>query len=285
MNTIDPHDLLIIFLPVLIFESSFSADVFVLAKSKYQLMLLAGPGALGTAVILGFSLLYIFGYGYGNDLTIPQGLAIGAVLSTTDPVSVVALLKEIGANVKFNVLLEGESHFVDGTAMVMFLVTLDIVESGEFSFLDSTLMFFRLVIGGTLFGLLVGYLLTFWFVRIRKDNTLVILITFVTSYGVFFVSEIYFEISGTLALVAMGLYLGPFVRSHFKHETQHSMHTVWGFAFFTLETVIFVITGTFIGEVIYEFEHDDYETTNLDFVKAGLFYLFVMLIRLIVLFI
>ena len=63
------------------------------------------------------------------------------------------------------------------------------------------------------------------------------------------------------------------------------MHTVWGFAFFTLETIIFMITGTFIGEVIYEFEHDEYETTNLDFIKAALFYLFVMLVRLIVLFI
>ena len=141
------------------------------------------------------------------------------MLSTTDPVSVVALLKEIGANVKFNVLLEGESHFVDGTAMVMFLVTLDIVKSGEFNILDSTLMFFRLVVGGTLFGLLVGYLLTYWMVRIRRDNILIILITFVSSYGVFFISEIYFEISGTLALVSMGLYLGPFVRSNYKHET------------------------------------------------------------------
>lgn len=62
---------------------------------------------------------------------------IGSIISTTDPVAVVALLKELGTSIRFNTLLEGESMLNDGTAMVFFLVCMDVVKNGSFEFWPS----------------------------------------------------------------------------------------------------------------------------------------------------
>lgn len=63
-------------------------------------------------------------------------MVIGSIVSATDPVAVVSILKELGTSVKFNIILEGESLMNDGTATVLFLIFKEIVEKGEFNFLS-----------------------------------------------------------------------------------------------------------------------------------------------------
>lgn len=65
---------------------------------------------------------------YKNDLGWPEGLLLGSILSASDPVAVVALLKELGTPITFNILLEGESLFNDGTATVFFIVFMTWIE-------------------------------------------------------------------------------------------------------------------------------------------------------------
>jgi NhaP-type Na+/H+ or K+/H+ antiporter len=122
---------------------------------------------LVTSVILAYALKYLFGY---SDLSLAECLVIGSVISTTDPVAVVALLKELGTSIKFNTLLEGESLLNDGTAFVFFLVCLDVVRNGVFEFWPSVIKFFRLSFGGPLFGILMGWICIAWISRILKDN-------------------------------------------------------------------------------------------------------------------
>lgn len=92
-----------------------------------NILLLAGPGVLWGAIIIAFMLKVILGYGE-DDLSWYEALALGCVLSATDPVAVVALLKELGASVQFNVLVEGESLLNDGTAMVFFMLFMSLVK-------------------------------------------------------------------------------------------------------------------------------------------------------------
>lgn len=118
MSHINPHMILFIFIPVLIFESGFNCDWYVFKRAIVNILILAVPGVLVGAFILGFCLRTILGY--EEDLSWNGAFTMGAILCATDPVAVVALLKELGASVRFNTLIEGESLLNDGTAMVFF---------------------------------------------------------------------------------------------------------------------------------------------------------------------
>lgn len=100
----DPHLILFIFIPVLLFEEGFNCDWYVFKKSFTNIMILAIPGILWGIVILAFILKYVLGY---SELSWSEVLTIGSVLSSTDAVAVVSLLKQLGAHVRFNTLVAG----------------------------------------------------------------------------------------------------------------------------------------------------------------------------------
>ena len=96
---INPHLLLFIFIPVLIFESGFNCDWYVFKRVLINSLVLAVPGILWGALLLAASLKLVLGYGE-DDMDWSGALMMGSILGATDPVAVVALLKELGAPVK-----------------------------------------------------------------------------------------------------------------------------------------------------------------------------------------
>ena len=125
-NDIDPHVLLYIFLPPLIYEGPAAVDFHVFRRSAFQMLLLAGPGVMActclTAVIVK-STLTDYHWSWTACMT------FGAMLSATDPVAVVALMKELGAPKQLSILIEGESLFNDGTAMAIFIICAQALET------------------------------------------------------------------------------------------------------------------------------------------------------------
>tara|TARA_B110000503_G_C6949498_1_gene330443 strand:- start:162 stop:452 length:291 start_codon:yes stop_codon:yes gene_type:complete len=89
---------------------------------------MAGPIVVGSTFLSGAAMFYVLGYGENPEFTWSAALLFGAIISATDPVAVVALLKELGASKRLATMIEGESLMNDGTAFVIFLVILDIVE-------------------------------------------------------------------------------------------------------------------------------------------------------------
>jgi NhaP-type Na+/H+ or K+/H+ antiporter len=277
INKIDPHTLLMIFIPGLVFEGAYNTDAYVFGKSKWQVLIMAGPGVLITSFILAWAFTDLFNY---TDINFSEALVIGSIISTTDPVAVVALLKELGASTRFKTILEGESLLNDGTAYVFFLVCLDVVESGGIDWVSAGIKFVRLSFGGPAFGIFIGFLVSKWVKRIRKDSGLIAVISVVACYSVFFFSENYLVVSGILALVSLGVYLSGFMKVNLSHEIDHTMHTVWGFCGFSLESLIFLISGTYIGAKFSNYE--DLTLTTTDIWKACLFYPFLTFIRYLV---
>lgn len=108
-------------------DTAFNCDWHIFRKSLINILMLAGPGVLWGAFIIAFIFKVVLAYG-ADDLSWYEACALGCVLSATDPVAVVALLKELGASVKFNTLVEGESLLNDGTAMVFFLLFMSLVK-------------------------------------------------------------------------------------------------------------------------------------------------------------
>ena len=116
---IDPHLLMFTFLPVLLFESAFLLDIHAIKKSIGQILVLAMPGYLFSSVTTAVVVMYIFSYNWSWNAS----MMVGAILSATDPVAVVALLKSSpgGKDVHhLSIVIEGESLLNDGAAIVLF---------------------------------------------------------------------------------------------------------------------------------------------------------------------
>ncbi len=241
------HTLLFVFIPPLIFESAFNADVFIFVSSFWQILLLALPGVALLCVLIASIMRWVLNY---EHLDWGEALTIGAIIAATDPVAVVALLKELGTSIKFNILLEGESLLNDGTATVFFWVFMDMVEKGEFLFGGFLEQFFRLSFGGPILGLLVGIIFYQIFKTLINSPSVFVVLSIIVCYLTFYLSESDFvklKVSGILALVVLGLYLGEKLKNRIHGSLEESMHVVWHFLAYILETVLFVITGGYLG--------------------------------------
>lgn len=100
--------------------------------------------------------------------------------------AVVALLKELGASVRFNTLVEGESLMNDGTAMVFFMLFMDLAKGKSSTAVGVVVNFVRIALGGPLLGLITGIIVSFWMKRIIRDSVLTVNITFVGAYICFY---------------------------------------------------------------------------------------------------
>lgn len=212
---------------------------------------MAGPMLIVSTVLSALMMRYILQYQMieGVEFSFTAALLFGSIASATDPVAVVVLLKELGASKRLSTLIEGESLLNDGTAMVVFLVLLDLVKGVELTPGDIILKFARLSFGGPLLGLIGGFLLSFILKRIHNNFVLEVNSTVVVAYLVFFLAEMTpLHVSGILALVALGLYMTRSGRTMISAESEHSVHHVWGYIGFIAETIIFILTGLILGE-------------------------------------
>lgn len=107
----------------------------------------------------------------------------GSILSCTDTVAVLALLKEIGAPKKFNSLIEGESLLNDGSCMVLFTIAAEIIKNAAALYwVDIVKLFFTLTVGGAALGIAFGVVASYWMKRAHNDPLLIVNITFITCY-------------------------------------------------------------------------------------------------------
>lgn len=202
----------------------------------------------------------------------------GSIISATDPVAVVCLLKELGASRRLATLIEGESLLNDGTAMVVFLVLLAIAEGEEASIGGIIAQFIRLALGGPAIGLIAGVVVSFMLSRIHNNFVLEVNTTIFASYLLFFLSEnTEIMVSGILAIVAFGLYMSNIGKTRISSESEHAVHHVWGFIGFLAETVIFILTGLIMGQRAAQ----DNFITPLDYVKMLGSYAILHIIRFV----
>ncbi len=172
----------------------------------------------------------------------------GAINSATDPVAVVALLKELGVTVRISTLIEGESLLNDGTALVLFIVLAEMAQGDEKTAGEIATMFCRMSLGGPLLGIAFGYIMSFTLSRIHNEPILESNLTVCMPYILFYVAEHHdVHVSGILALVAMGLYMTNRGRARISTESEEAIHAIWHYIGFVAETLIFLISGIVLG--------------------------------------
>ncbi|MBI9067908.1 MAG: cation:proton antiporter [Salinivirgaceae bacterium] len=245
---IDPHLILFVFLPTLIFEAAFAIDVHTFKKSVANALILAIPGIIIALVLTGALVMGLkyFGIGFKN-WGWSLALMFGAVASATDPVAVVSLLKGLGASKKLGTLIEGESLLNDGTAIVIFMVFflgLTGASTGNLPITD----FFRVSVGGILLGIIIGGVTIAWVKRVFNDAMVEITVIVVAAYLTFYIAEDFFHISGVLGLVALGLAMASVGKTRISPGVEHFLHEFWELAAFFANTLIFIIVGVVIAQ-------------------------------------
>ncbi len=279
---LDPHLVLYVFLPILIFEAAYALDVHVFKKSFWNAFYMAGPGIVTATMMTGGCVIAIYSLGWGlTDWNISTGnvgiylaMLFGAVASATDPVAVVALLKELGASKKLGTLIEGESLLNDGTAIVAFLLLIGAVTgSGVFTAYGAVKGFFYIGLGGAALGILIGLVGVAWVKRVFNDPHVETSVMLMTAYMAFYACEYLLGMSGVLGLVGLGLVWAGIGRTRISPEVQHFMHEFWEFAAFVANVVIFIVVGVVIALKV--------EAEAKDFLMLGLVYVTIHLVRLI----
>eukprot|EP01060_Flectonema_neradi_P021414 TRINITY_DN2901_c0_g1_i2.p1 TRINITY_DN2901_c0_g1~~TRINITY_DN2901_c0_g1_i2.p1 ORF type:complete len:1343 (+),score=274.12 TRINITY_DN2901_c0_g1_i2:28-4056(+) len=245
ISEMNPHLIFHIFLPVLIFESAFAMEIPVFKKVVSHCVTLAGPGLMVASALTAVTAKYLFTqYPWSWEAC----ALFGTILSATDPVAVVALLKDLGASPIISTLIEGESLFNDGTAIVFFSVFEEAVEDGGFHKGIGTVLLQFLVVafGGPLFGLIIGMITVASLNRVFNDPLIEVTLTIVAAYVTFFVCEGFFGVSGVLGVVTCGCFM-----SYYRHcispEVVHTLHHFWEMTVYLTNTLIFILAGMIVA--------------------------------------
>lgn len=235
---ISPNLILALLVPPLIFEAAFHLNINDLRRNLVPILTLAIFGVVLTTLIVGGIITW------GTGLALPVALVFGALVSATDPVSVVALFRSMGVPKRLQVLLEGESLFNDGTAIVIFdlVIIAAILGTQSFNLTSSLLEFIRVAGGGLLIGFVLGWLVSQAISRI-DDHLIETTLTSVLAYGAYLIAEPILGVSGVLAVVAAGLVNGNIGPRGMSPTTRIVVANFWEYAAFLSNSFIFLLIG------------------------------------------
>ncbi len=230
-----PELILILFVPPLIFEAAFHLNFNDLRRSLPAILVLAVPGVILTTLIVAGALAF------GVHLSLPVALVFGSLISATDPVAVIALFKVLGVPRRLALLVEGESMFNDGTALVLFNLMLAVAITGQFNFFQSLGDFFRVSLGGIVIGLALGWLVSRLIARI-DDYLIETTLTTVLAYGAYLAAD-QLHFSGVLAVVAAGLVNGNLGTQGMSPTTRIVLFNFWEYLAFLTNSLVFILIG------------------------------------------
>ena len=197
-----PDMILILFLPALVFEGSVKLDVRDLIRDSVPLLLLANAGVLLAALVTGFLVHWLIG------LPLLIALLFGSIISATDPISVLAIFKDLSVDKRLSLIMEGESLLNDGTAVVLFGILFGAVVAEKLSVPKSVEQYVLAVVGGAILGSTLGYLAS-RMTETADDPQVEITLTTILAYGSYLFAY-HLHMSGVIATASAGLMLGNF---------------------------------------------------------------------------
>ena len=226
--------ILLAFVPGLVFEAALTLDLAELWRRILPVSLLATAGVAITVVLIGTFTHLVIGFSWAS------GMLLGAILATTDPIAVVALLRRLKAPAGLTAILEGESLFNDGTGVAVFSAVLATILSGAPSLGDATIRFLEITAGGAVIGIAVGFA-GLALLRFAEDAPLEILATMVIAYGSYLAADL-LHASGIVAVVVAGIVVARYgARIGRLHGPQ--LLGFWSLLAFVLNAMLFILVG------------------------------------------
>ena len=252
--------LLDIMLSFLLFAGALHTNFQQLKVQRKPILSFATFGTLTSTFLVGVFSYYLLGF-LGFDVAFIYCLLFGALISPTDPIAVLGILKQVGAPKKLETKIVGESLFNDGVGVVVFLTIYEIASGNSaVTFGNVAQMFLMEVVGGMVLGLILGWI-TYRLMKTIDDYDIEVVITIAAVMGGTVLAQ-YLHISAPLAMVTAGLFVGnDRVRdTSMSKITEQYVDKFWELIDILLNTVLFVLIGMEILVLTYD----------QDYVIAGL---------------
>ena len=242
---ISSETFLIVFLPILLFETALSMNVRRLMDDIGPILMMAIVAVVVSTLLVGAVLSEFSGMG------IVTCLLLGAIVSTTDPAAVVGIFREVGAPKRLTTLVEGESLLNDAAAIALYSVLLGVL-SKDASWSQGIVIkeFLVLFLGGGFAGFVIGRLACASFAWLRGWPAAEISLTVAVAYLSFFISEHYLHVSGVVATVVAGLVVGSTGRTRMSTTTFETLSHSWHQFGFWANSLIFLFAAMLIPKMM-----------------------------------
>jgi CPA1 family monovalent cation:H+ antiporter len=240
-------------LSFLLFAGALHTNFEQLKLQRWPVFIFSTFGVLISTFLVGGAIFYML-----NLLGLPIGfiycLLFGALISPTDPIAVLGILKKSKVPKKLETKIVGESLFNDGVGVVVFLTIFKIAESGlgNFQFRDVLNLFGQEILGGIGLGFILGWV-TYRLMKSIDDYDIEVIITLASVMVGTLIAHT-FHLSGPLAMVTAGLIVGnDTIRSSSMSEvTEHYVDKFWELIDILLNAVLFVLIGMEILVLVFE---------------------------------
>lgn len=226
---LSPGLILWLFVPALVFEAALNLDLSALMHMIRPVALLASLGVVMSVALIGALTHAVLGLDW------PAALLLGAILSPTDPIAVVAVVRRSGAPRRLAALLEGESLFNDGTGVAAFTAILAAIATGHVAAVDIGLRFLLITVGGAAVGVVIG-LAGASLVRRTTNVVLEVGLTLAVAYGSYALATLV-GVAGVMAVVAAGVAMARVGR--WGPDTERS----WARIAVVLNVALFTLIG------------------------------------------
>jgi monovalent cation/hydrogen antiporter len=232
---LEPDLVLLIFLPPLLYAAAFFSNLRELRANIRPIGLLAVGLTIATTCAVAVVAHAVIGLDWG------PAFVLGAVVSPTDAVAPAEIIRRLGVPRRVVTIVEGENLTNDWVALVTYKFAVAAVVTGSFSLWEAVPEFVLTGVGGVAVGIVVGIVVAAVRRRI-EDATTEITISLLTAYAAYIPAE-ELGLSGVLAAVTVGVWLGWQASELTTHETRIELHAIWGILQFLLNAVLFVLIG------------------------------------------
>jgi monovalent cation/hydrogen antiporter len=240
---LNPDVVLVVFLPPLLYGAAFFTNLGDI-RANLRSNLLAATGLVLVTMVA----VAVVAHALIPGMPWGAAFALGAIVSPTDPLAGASIMRRLGVPRRIVSLVEAEGLFNDATALVAYRVAIVAVVDGSFSLGHAVLRFFISVIGGVAIGLAVGWIIAF--IRERTEDTQVsITISLLSGYMAFIPAD-QLDVSGVLAAVTTGIYMGVRGPSIISARTRLQGVYVWEILDFLLNAALFVLVGLQLRTVV-----------------------------------
>ena len=229
-------------LSLLLFVGALHVDLAKLRTHLWQIGVLAVLGTVASALFIGYAAWYLLAL-TGVALPLPYCLVFGALISPTDPVAVLGVLKSARVPESLEVLIAGEALFNDGVAIVLFILLAQVAASGQEPSVAAALILFAIEgLGGIVFGLAVGSI-AFYMIKHINQYEIEVLITLAAVVGGYALAS-RIHISGPIAAVVIGLVIGNQARAlAMSKKSRDRLDVFWDLIDEILNLLLFLLMG------------------------------------------
>ncbi len=226
---------LFIFLPALVFEAAWNLDRRALLRKWKPIAFLAVPGVVFTALLIGY------GLSWSGQLPLREGILLGSIIAATDPIAVTATFRRLHVPHDLAVIVEGESLFNDGTALVLSsIVILSLTTNADAAPISMTLHSLLMTLGGVAIGLLIAGAIAL--LLPGADAMLQIVASVVAAYGSYLVADSN-HLSGLFAALTTGIALQAFERTADGERAHREVDRFWAVLAFFANSLVFLLMG------------------------------------------